>query len=115
MLPKASRIKKSDFPVLIKSGRGLNSSQFNLKWLPLADKSSPSQFSVIVAKKVAKTAVARNRLKRRLRYVLEKNFAKMEPGYQIAIFLWLNLLTTPFSTLEQDLLGILIKTKLSHA
>lgn len=115
MLPKANRIKKSDFPTLMKVGRGLASANFSLKYSPLPQTSQTSLFSVIVAKKVVKTAVGRNKLKRRARYVLSKNLAKIETGFQVAIFLRTNLLASPYLALEQELLDLLGRAKLFHA
>ncbi len=115
MLPRASRIKKSDFPVLIKTSRNLGSENFSLKFSTLSDPQHPSLFSVVVSKKIAKTAVGRNKLKRRIRYVLSKNLAKMEKGFQIAIFLRINLNKTSYFDLERELLTLMTKAKLFYA
>lgn len=115
MLPKARRISKSDFPNLMKTGWGLSSANFNLKYSALASGSQGSRWSVVVSKKIAKTALDRNKLKRRARYVLTKNLAKMKPGYQVAIFFRANLLKAPFSALEAELINLLNRAKLLHA
>ncbi len=62
MLSKKRRIPRSAFP----SGRDGN--VFHAPHLSLRfvrDQHTPSQFSVVVSKKVAKTSVARHKLKRR--------------------------------------------------
>jgi len=114
MLSKANRIKKSDFPVLIKIGQNFSSENFSLKFSPQANPNQVSLFSVVIAKKIVKTAVGRNKLKRRVHYALSKKLAKIKTGYQVIIFIRANLLKTPYSTLEQELLTLLIKTKLLH-
>lgn len=46
-----------------------------------------SRFGFIVSKKTDKRAVARNRIKRQIRYGIEKNIDKISPGYDILFVL----------------------------
>ncbi|MBD3208700.1 MAG: ribonuclease P protein component [Candidatus Nealsonbacteria bacterium] len=71
MLPKKHRLRRQrDFRETLKSGRTLKE-----KFLILKARNNHlgySRFGVVVSKKVSKTAVARNRIKRVLRSVIEE-------------------------------------------
>ncbi|KKU54754.1 MAG: hypothetical protein UX77_C0026G0001 [Parcubacteria group bacterium GW2011_GWA1_47_11] len=73
MLPKTSRLSASEVREIIKSGRSVRSATLSAKFVP----SKVSKVAVVVSSKVAKTAVARNKLRRAayraLRTALPKN------------------------------------------
>lgn len=66
MLKRTERIKRHDFG-RVAAGRVVHTPLFTLKLLPVVPTDTGSgQFSVVVSKKVAKTAVARNSLRRKV-------------------------------------------------
>jgi ribonuclease P protein component len=69
MLPKRERIPRSQFAGLLQSRAYKNSAHFTLRTAP-----SPSgaRFAVSVSKKVSKSAVVRNRVRRRAYTALPK-------------------------------------------
>lgn len=71
MIPKQNRINREDFEKIMKKGGIGSSSLFSLRFLknPL----NKGHFSVVVSKKVAKTAVSRNKIRRRAYSVLGKS------------------------------------------
>lgn len=66
MLAKHNRLSRSDIPPLMKRGRRVRAPHMMLVF----QQSVTPHFAVIVSKKVAKTAVSRNRLRRRTYTVL---------------------------------------------
>jgi ribonuclease P protein component len=70
MIPKANRINRENFEKVMKKGGFLNSSLFSLRFLKNPEKTT--HLSVVVAKKVAKTAVLRNKVRRRGYSILRK-------------------------------------------
>jgi ribonuclease P protein component len=69
MLKKANRIPRGQFDLVFKTGKRLHSPLLQLIYIP-----GEMAFSVVVSKKVAKQAVMRNRLRRRLYGVVERFF-----------------------------------------
>lgn len=70
MIPKKNRIKREDFEEITKKGGFLSSSLFSIRFLKNPEKIR--RISVVVSKKVAKTAVKRNLLRRRVYEVIQK-------------------------------------------
>jgi ribonuclease P protein component len=71
MLPKEKRVTSGSFEAILKKGALFHSSFFTLRILPCfaeatQGKPKESKFSVVVSKKVAKTAVLRNKIRRRV-------------------------------------------------
>lgn len=82
MLPKKNRANKKDIEKLFKNRGFLSSSTLTFRYQPLSIPGMDSRISFVVPKKVTKSAVLRNKL-RRIGYIaLEKH---------------LNLLNTPVS------------------
>lgn len=66
MLPKNKRISKDSFKTILQKGTSYHTENFTLRVLP----SEKEGFAVLVSKKVAKGAVDRNRIRRRVYSVL---------------------------------------------
>ncbi len=63
-----------------------------------------SRFSVVVSKKVHKSAVGRNRIRRRIYEIIRNELPKMESVHDVAIItLSSELITLPFEELEDIL------------
>ncbi len=83
MLKKTNRIPRGQFDVVFKTGKRLHSPHLQLIYVP-----GETAFSVVVSKKIAKQAVVRNRLRRRLYGVVERFFkATNSPALHQGIFI----------------------------
>jgi ribonuclease P protein component len=79
MIPRSRRISKSSFRHL-SSGRSFFNNTLSLRVVPLSDP-TPTRIAVIVSKKVAKTAVGRNTLRRRVYSAFEPLLPRMKGGF----------------------------------
>lgn len=70
MVPKKQRIDRETFDEIMKKGRIVHSGLFSLRFLKNPEKST--HFGVVVSKKIAKTAVLRNKIRRRAYSILRK-------------------------------------------
>lgn len=64
MLPKKQRLQRDEFPNLFKKGKTVNSAHLSFRFVT-DPKLTKSKFSIVISKKTAKTAVVRNRFRRR--------------------------------------------------
>lgn len=84
MLPKENRLtKKKAFDQLLKKGQAYFSQTLILKIIK--NNLYISRFGFIISKKIAKKAVIRNKLKRRLREIIRKDISQLKGGYDIVI------------------------------
>ena len=82
MVPVSLRINRADFPTLLKAGKRHHGVCVTAVYAP----STTAKVSVVVSKKVAKQAVDRNRLRRRVYGAVER-FLKTSPFTGAVIFL----------------------------
>ncbi len=83
MLPKTRRIERKYFKQILTQGKRYNSQSFSL-YLSKNDEGStetPSKVAFSVSKKVVKTAVGRNKLRRRGYSAISKNIKSIKPGF----------------------------------
>jgi ribonuclease P protein component len=83
MLPRAHRLSRSLFPELQKSRKFKNTEHFSLKIAP-----SPKEgvhIAVSVSKRVAKSAVVRNRIRRRAYAAIYPKLGTVRPGLYLFI------------------------------
>ncbi len=78
MPKKGSRVTTADFALL--EGAKARHAAHVFALCVDTKKDTPAKFSVIVSKKVAKNAVARNRIKRRIREIIKKEIAPTLPA-----------------------------------
>jgi ribonuclease P protein component len=71
-----------------------------------------SRFSVVVSKKVAKTAVVRNRNKRKVRALVAKLYPSLEKKAAVLVFVKKDISRIASNVLSADLGGVLKKAKL---
>lgn len=82
MLPQNRRISKKDFSHILSRGKRLNSEHFLLYIAPTEGAPSPkSRVSFSVSKKVSKTAVGRNKQRRRGYSVASKYLGRIKDGH----------------------------------
>lgn len=79
MLSKKQRLSRKEFSLVYKNGRRLNANLFSLVYKKI-DTAHIPRFSVVVSKKVSKSAVGRHLLKRRV-YASVREFLKANPNF----------------------------------
>lgn len=83
MLAKKNRLPKNEFKKVFKNGRRLHNKYFTLIYHANPMLKSP-QAAVVVSKKVAKNAVDRNKIKRRIRAVIQEHIEKIQ-NHQVIV------------------------------
>jgi ribonuclease P protein component len=79
MLPLKNRLrKKTDIEKVFKKGKGFKEDLLILK--KVKNNLKEARFGFIVSQKVSKKASTRNKIKRRLRALVEKRLKKIMPG-----------------------------------
>jgi ribonuclease P protein component len=109
MFKKSSRIEKKDISNVIKEGVAYHSPSFTLK--KLKNSSNATLFAVIVSKKVAKTAVSRNKNKRRVRECVKKQIHNIPQGNFYIIMLKKDLKETVFEDVKNEIRELFAKLK----
>lgn len=66
------------------NGKAVRSQLFTIKYVPNTHRKYP-RFSVVVSKKVIKSAVGRNRIRRRLYEYLRQNTDRLDAVYDVVI------------------------------
>lgn len=66
------------------NGKAVRSAALTVKWVKNTHRSSP-RISVVVSKKVLKSAIGRNRIRRRLYEYMRNNISKLNDVYDIVI------------------------------
>jgi len=107
MFPKYSRIQKGDVLRVMKEGASYHSPSFLLK--VLKNQTKNTLFAVVVSKKISKTAVARNKNKRRVREIIKKEGAKIPQGNFYIVTLKKDLNKSLFCDIQNE-----VKELLAH-
>lgn len=81
MLPKKSRIERKSFKKILDSRKYLNSTHFTLRFSDYSE----NKAAVSVSKKVSKSAVVRNRIRRRVYSVLKDILPSLRPGLYLVV------------------------------
>ncbi len=94
----------------MKQGKGVYGGSIGLKALKNGLKFS--RFGFVVGLKVAKSAVRRNQVKRRLREAVRLHFKDIKPGYDVMVMARTGASKLNYQELEENLLQQLKKLKL---
>ena len=82
MLPKIHRLRlKNDFDRIFKQGKFVSQRFFTLCFT--ANNLSVSRFGLVVPKKVSKSAVVRNSIKRKVSEIIRLNLAGIRTGFDL--------------------------------
>ncbi len=100
MFPRSRRLSKEEILKLTKTGKPINTSLFSLK-LSVTEAKVP-KFAFVMSKKEEKTAVGRNKAKRRLRAAMKKLSFSIKPLYCI-VFIKKAVLKAPFDDIMSEL------------
>lgn len=111
MFAQAYRLRhEKDIKALFAKGKSVFGMSLGLKYRK--NTSPNSRFTVVVGSKVSKLAVDRNRLKRRLRGILEKHLPELASGYDVMVLTKKEALQKPTAELEAQTLSLLKRTPL---
>lgn len=103
MVAKQARISRTDFPAILQSGKRFHSTHVSAVVVP----TPTPQVSVVVSKKVAKRAVDRNRLRRRVYGVAERFLAESPLPYAVIFLLRPGALRVARQALAEEAAGLL--------
>ncbi|MEK7659507.1 MAG: ribonuclease P protein component [Patescibacteria group bacterium] len=107
-LPSKYRLSRSrEIKEVFKRGESFDSGLFQIRFIPAA--LGVKKFAFIVGLKVSKRAVIRNKIKRKINEIIERNISKIKPGYLIAILVKSRAAYEEPKNLEEDLMNNLIK------
>jgi ribonuclease P protein component len=107
MFKKENRLtKQKDFDNVFKKGRSVFNKILGLKFI--ANDLNINRFGVIVSNKISKKAVERNKIKRRIREVLQKEDPILKQGYDVVVIALAEVKDKKYQDLEQ-----ILKEKLS--
>jgi ribonuclease P protein component len=106
MLPKKNRNTKMEFDSIFTQGKKIFSPFFHVSFLPSEDR----RFSVVVSKKLVRSAFSRNRQKRRVFAVIKKNLHQL-PQVAALVIVKKNISHLEPQDLEKELMKLLNKCR----
>jgi len=98
MLPRSKRVTTELFKKITERGFSVHTPVFSMRFLSETTL-CPSRFSVVVPKKVLKSAVKRNNLKRRVSAVLRKVYPSLKDSFIGVIYAKNATVTLPYKEL----------------
>ena len=111
MLPRINRLKKEvDIKKLFKNGKSVHDIAVGAKFKKTGNKES--RFVVVVGTKVHKRAYRRNRIRRRIRAVLQDHLSHIEKGYDVALIAKPASLASTFEDIQTSVLNVLKKAEI---
>ena len=100
---------------LLKNGRTARNRLLAVRFINNPHRKN-SRIAVVVGKKVSKSAVKRNRIRRRVFEVIRTNWNQLEPGYDVSIAIFsAELLTMSHKELTRNVLGVLKSAKIMRS
>lgn len=111
MLAAPNRLRKAyDITRVYRRGRYGGSGVLSVK--ALATGRPDSRATIVVAKKISKRAVVRNRIRRRLAGVLRDEWQTVRPGYDIVVTVHQDIAREPAAALQEALTAALMRSGL---
>lgn len=102
MLARPRRLRrKADFITIYRHGQTANAPSLTLRTLP--NRRAVNRAAVVVSTKVAKKAVVRNRIRRRVFGLLADRWSKLKPGFDLVIVIHADISRQPKSELALTL------------
>lgn len=111
MLPKKNRVSRALFATILKSGKVFHSN--NISFRIVKTQKAVSKFSFVVSRKVSKSAVIRNLLRRRGYFVVQTAFEKEKmnaSGILGAFFLKKGAEKLNFASFRDEIISLLGKS-----
>ncbi|PIS04843.1 MAG: ribonuclease P protein component [Candidatus Buchananbacteria bacterium CG10_big_fil_rev_8_21_14_0_10_42_9] len=111
MLEKDLRLTADrDFKKVFARGHGARGKHLAIK--VLKNSLAASRFGVVVSSKVAKKAVARNKLKRQLRVIIYKHLTQVKTGFDVVVVARPSAVSEPYQALSEELEYLFARAKL---
>jgi len=108
MLPQINRLKlDDDFQKVFRAGKNSENTLIKIKFIK--NKKKHSRFGFVISNKLAKRAVARNLIKRRLRFAASALLKNIRPGIDIVIWPKIICVKSDYSHILNALKEILTK------
>ncbi len=107
MLPKTKRLTTKSVDLVMEKGRMTHSPLFVIKSISTQE---TSRFSVSVPKKVAKTAVQRNKIRRQVYSAIKKIESQIKPGHTGMVIAKTGAEKLPFESLVSEIKDIFVKS-----
>ena len=104
MLPRKRRLKKEFIEKVLKQGRFIAGRNISLKYFCIPGQASA--FGFVVSSKIAKSAVVRNKLKRRGRAIVSKFIPFIGEGNLALVFFNEGGMKLKFKDLESEMAGL---------
>lgn len=112
MLPKLNRLtQEKDIKRVMTRGRAFFVKEFGIKSIR-KQSNLLSKVGIIVPKKLTRTAVLRNRIKRQVRHIFLKRINQIQPGYDIVFMARPDFLKLKFDEMEEKIISVLKRIKL---
>ena len=108
MLSKKRRVGRHLFNKIFPKTRISSTDFFTVRFVE-SEKKKETRFSIIVSKKISKTAVGRNLIRRRVSRVLEIMRGRIAHSYIVLIYCKKNTHNAPFAILEKEVERSLLK------
>ena len=108
MLPRKNRIKRALFEEIIEKSRVLHGNYFTLRLYKKSE--GEPQFTVVVSKKIAKTAAKRNLLKRRVRAAIQSLIKDIKKPIAGVFFLKKEITTAKFIDVKEEIERVIMKS-----
>ncbi len=103
MLSKPHRLtEEKDFKRVMQKGRAFFVMELGLKTYPQKSREAPTRIGIVVPKKLARTIVKRNRIKRQLRHIFIPLIAKIRPGCDIICLARPALMETTYQKMQDQ-------------
>lgn len=109
MLPKSKRLTTEAFKEIIEKGRSIHS-PFLILRVVLTNKNN--RYGISVPKKVAKQAVLRNKIRRRIYTIIDKLSEKLKSGHDIVVIVKIGVEKLIFNDLQSELERAFVKSSL---
>lgn len=111
MLPEKHRLrKKKDIERVFAKGKSVFDSVCGAR---LRKGEAPqTRFAIVVGTKISKSAVVRNRLRRRIREIIHAKLSSIAPGFDVVMLVRPDAKNATFKDLEKRVLLVLRKARL---
>ncbi|MCK9438981.1 MAG: ribonuclease P protein component [Patescibacteria group bacterium] len=101
MFNQNNRLRKTkEIEKTFKNGKSFYSNVLGFK--VLKNDLNESRFCVIISAKISKKAVERNKIKRRIRAIVNRDLKQIKKGFDIIIIVTKNIINLEFSGLSQE-------------
>ena len=105
-------LSKLDFETILRKGALRKLGPLTLRFIQ--QHTAPTRFGFVISKKVSKKAVDRNRIRRRLKAVLQKRYDSLTHGFDMVIIVSPNVFQLSFIDLTNVVEGLLHEAGISH-